>query len=115
MSLIPKQTVQIIAQGIGISHLGEDVAAALAPDAEYRMREIIQVSVDTWPHLLSFTLTIPPHSQLSKIVRPQSITYMQQCVVDCCHLLALMPLSRRYVPGSHEVHAPLQTVQSHNG
>lgn len=49
--MIPKQTVQIIAQGIGISHLGEDVAAALAPDAEYRMREIIQVSVDTWPHL----------------------------------------------------------------
>ena len=44
MSLIPKQTVQIIAQGTGISHLGEDVAAALAPDAEYRMREIIQVS-----------------------------------------------------------------------
>lgn len=40
---MPKDTIHVIAQSIGISNLQDDVAAALAPDVEYRMREIMQV------------------------------------------------------------------------
>lgn len=43
MSIVPKDTIHVIAESIGISNLPDDVAAALAPDVEYRMREIMQV------------------------------------------------------------------------
>ena len=43
MSIVPKETIEVIAQSVGIPSLGADVAAALAPDVEYRLREIMQV------------------------------------------------------------------------
>lgn len=43
MSIVPKETVEVIAQSIGINNLTPDAALALAPDVEYRMREIMQV------------------------------------------------------------------------
>jgi hypothetical protein len=43
MSIVPKETIEVIAQSIGINNLSPDVALALAPDVEYRMREIMQV------------------------------------------------------------------------
>lgn len=44
MSIVPKETVEVIAQSVGINNLSTDAALALAPDVEYRMREIMQVS-----------------------------------------------------------------------
>lgn len=43
MSIVPKETIEVIAQSIGIANLAPDVALALAPDVEYRLREIMQV------------------------------------------------------------------------
>lgn len=43
MSIVPKDTIHVIAQSIGIANLHDDVANELAPDVEYRMREIMQV------------------------------------------------------------------------
>jgi transcription initiation factor TFIID subunit 6 len=43
MSIVPKETIEVIAQSIGINNLSPDVALSLAPDVEYRMREIMQV------------------------------------------------------------------------
>jgi hypothetical protein len=43
MSIVPKETIEVIAQSVGIPSLGADVSAALAPDVEYRLREIMQV------------------------------------------------------------------------
>lgn len=43
MSIVPKETIEVIAQSIGINNLSSDVALALAPDVEYRVREIMQV------------------------------------------------------------------------
>eukprot|EP00850_Spirogloea_muscicola_P018120 SM000162S02398 [mRNA] locus=s162:315977:320001:- [translate_table: standard] len=45
MSLVTRETVQVSAAAAGVSNLGADVAEALAPDVEYRMREIVQVRV----------------------------------------------------------------------
>jgi transcription initiation factor TFIID subunit 6 len=44
MSIVPKETIEVIAQSIGISNLSPDVSLALAPDVEYRLHEVIQVS-----------------------------------------------------------------------
>lgn len=43
MSTVPKEAIEVIAQSIGITNLSPDVALALAPDVEYRVREIMQV------------------------------------------------------------------------
>lgn len=43
MSIVSKESIEVIAQSIGISNLSPDAALALAPDVEYRMREIMQV------------------------------------------------------------------------
>ncbi|XP_020534496.1 transcription initiation factor TFIID subunit 6 isoform X2 [Jatropha curcas] len=42
MSIVPKEAIEVIAQSIGITNLSPDVALALAPDVEYRVREIMQ-------------------------------------------------------------------------
>lgn len=43
MSAIPKETIEVIAQSLGISNLSPDVFPSLASDVEYRVREIMQV------------------------------------------------------------------------
>lgn len=43
MSILPKESIEVIAQSIGINNLSPDVALALAPDVEYRLREVMQV------------------------------------------------------------------------
>lgn len=43
MSAIPKDTIEVIAQRLGISNLSPDVFPSLASDVEYRLREIMQV------------------------------------------------------------------------
>ncbi|CAO2183838.1 unnamed protein product [Urochloa humidicola] len=50
MSIVPKETIEVIAQSVGIPSLGPDVAAALAPDVEYRLREIMQESIKCMRH-----------------------------------------------------------------
>ena len=41
-SIVPS-FIQIIADGVGIPGLSDEAAKVLAPDAEYRVREIVQV------------------------------------------------------------------------
>lgn len=44
MSIVPKETIEVIAQSIGITNLLSEAALMLAPDVEYRVREIMQVT-----------------------------------------------------------------------
>ncbi|XP_076904884.1 transcription initiation factor TFIID subunit 6-like [Bidens hawaiensis] len=57
MSIVPKETVEVIAQSVGINNLSPDAALALAPDVEYRMREIIQEGIKKMHHSKRTTLT----------------------------------------------------------
>lgn len=41
--MMTKESIEVIAQSIGLSTLSPDVSAALAPDVEYRVREVMQV------------------------------------------------------------------------
>lgn len=43
MSFVQPVTLQVIADSAGITKLSADAAKVLAPDVEYRLREIIQV------------------------------------------------------------------------
>ncbi|KAL7601157.1 hypothetical protein Lser_V15G24934 [Lactuca serriola] len=57
MSIVPQETVEVIAQSIGINNLSPDAALALAPDVEYRMREIMQEAIKCMHHSKRTTLT----------------------------------------------------------
>ncbi|GMY09761.1 transcription initiation factor TFIID subunit 6 isoform X1 [Fagus crenata] len=57
MSIVPKETIEVIAQSIGINNLSPDVALSLAPDVEYRMREIMQEAIKCMRHSKRMTLT----------------------------------------------------------
>lgn len=43
MSIVSKENIEVIAECVGINNLSPDVALAVAPDVEYRLREIMQV------------------------------------------------------------------------
>ncbi|KAG0465932.1 hypothetical protein HPP92_020096 [Vanilla planifolia] len=57
MSIVPKETIEVIAQSIGIASLSSDVALALAPDVEYRLREIMQEAIKCMRHSKRTVLT----------------------------------------------------------
>ncbi|RWR93612.1 TATA box binding protein associated factor TAF [Cinnamomum micranthum f. kanehirae] len=57
MSIVPKETIEVIAQSIGINNLSSDVALALAPDVEYRVREIMQEAIKCMRHSKRTVLT----------------------------------------------------------
>lgn len=43
MSVVEKESIEVIAQSIGLTNLSPDVLPSLAADIEYRVREIMQV------------------------------------------------------------------------
>ncbi|XP_019095147.1 PREDICTED: transcription initiation factor TFIID subunit 6-like [Camelina sativa] len=57
MSVVPKETVEVIAQSIGITNLLPEAALMLAPDVEYRVREIMQEAIKCMRHSKRTTLT----------------------------------------------------------
>ena len=58
MSVLPKETIQVMADASGFPDLPDAVAVALAADLEYRLREITQVPY-TRPYLCLCTCTCP--------------------------------------------------------
>uniref|UniRef100_A0ACD5WPZ3 Uncharacterized protein n=1 Tax=Avena sativa TaxID=4498 RepID=A0ACD5WPZ3_AVESA len=57
MSIVSKETTEVIAQSVGIATLSADVSDALAPDAEYRLREIMQEAIKCMRHAKRTVLT----------------------------------------------------------
>ncbi|PKA52821.1 hypothetical protein AXF42_Ash001802 [Apostasia shenzhenica] len=57
MSIVPKETIEVIAQSVGITNLSPDVSLALAPDVEYRLREIMQEAIKCMRHSRRTVLT----------------------------------------------------------
>jgi hypothetical protein len=44
MSSVKASSLQVLADSMGVPKLSDEAAKALAPDLEYRMRDIIQVT-----------------------------------------------------------------------
>ncbi|KAL6196247.1 hypothetical protein ACLB2K_031862 [Fragaria x ananassa] len=57
MSNVPKEAIEVIAQSIDITNLSPDVALALTPDVEYRVREIMQEAIKCMRHSRRTILT----------------------------------------------------------
>lgn len=57
MSIVPKETIEVVAQSIGISNLSSEVQVELAGDVEYRLREIMQESIKCMRHSKRTILT----------------------------------------------------------
>lgn len=41
-SIVDSQSIKVIAESVGIAELPEDISEALAPEVEYRLRDIVQ-------------------------------------------------------------------------
>ncbi|CAH2033389.1 unnamed protein product [Thlaspi arvense] len=54
--MVTKESIEVIAQSIGLSILSPDVSAALAPDVEYRVREVMQEAIKCMRHARRTTL-----------------------------------------------------------
>ncbi|EGC28467.1 TATA-binding protein-associated-factor [Dictyostelium purpureum] len=50
MSVLPNDTIKIIAESAGISNLPDEIASQLASDVEYRIREIAQEAIKFMKH-----------------------------------------------------------------
>eukprot|EP00743_Colponemidia_sp_Colp-15_P006912 GILK01007461.1.p1 GENE.GILK01007461.1~~GILK01007461.1.p1 ORF type:complete len:481 (+),score=78.26 GILK01007461.1:44-1444(+) len=50
MSVIDRECIKVISESCGIPNLSDEVALAIAPDAEYRVREIIQEALKFMRH-----------------------------------------------------------------
>jgi len=57
MALLPSDSIKVVAESLGVGALSEDVAASLAPDAEYRLREIAQEALKFMRHCKREILT----------------------------------------------------------
>ncbi|XP_021724539.1 transcription initiation factor TFIID subunit 6-like isoform X1 [Chenopodium quinoa] len=57
MSIVPKESIEVIAQSVGINNLSVDAALTLAPDVEYRMRELMQEAIKCMRHSRRTILT----------------------------------------------------------
>jgi transcription initiation factor TFIID subunit 6 len=70
MSVIPKDTIKVIAETIGITNITDELASALGPDVEYRIRDIVQVSSIYYLNLiiLKEAFKYMHHSKRSKLL-----------------------------------------------
>ncbi|KAI7867677.1 transcription initiation factor TFIID subunit 6 [Spinellus fusiger] len=50
MSVFPKETIKNIGESLGVAHLKDEVASALAQDVEYRVHELIQEATKFMRH-----------------------------------------------------------------
>ncbi|CAN4097166.1 unnamed protein product [Withania somnifera] len=57
MSIVRKETIEVISQSIGVTNLSSDVLPALAVDVEYRIREIMQEAIKCMHHSKRTTLS----------------------------------------------------------
>lgn len=57
MSVVEKESIEVIAQSIGVGNLSPDVLPSLAADIEYRVREIMQEAIKCMRHAKRTALT----------------------------------------------------------
>ena len=67
MSFITPATVQSIANSLDITRISDDAAKALAPDVEYRLREVIQEALKCMRHSRRTVLTAHDVAQALRI------------------------------------------------
>ncbi|KAK9070643.1 hypothetical protein SSX86_011045 [Deinandra increscens subsp. villosa] len=57
MSVVEKESIEVIAQSIGVGNLSPDVLPSLAADIEYRVREIMQEAIKCMHHAKRTAMT----------------------------------------------------------
>ena len=48
--IVTRSSIKVIAEAVGIAHLKDEVADVLAPDVEYRLRDLIQEAIKFQKH-----------------------------------------------------------------
>ncbi|XP_039170152.1 transcription initiation factor TFIID subunit 6-like isoform X2 [Eucalyptus grandis] len=57
-TFVPKESIEVLAQTIGVPNLASDVAVAVASDVEYHLREIMQEAIKCMRHSRRTALTV---------------------------------------------------------
>ena len=57
-SIVTRSSIQVIAEAVGIAALKDEVADALAPDVEYRLRDLLQEAIKFQKHGRRDVLTV---------------------------------------------------------
>ncbi|XP_076926801.1 transcription initiation factor TFIID subunit 6-like [Bidens hawaiensis] len=57
MSVVEKESIEVIAQSIGVTNLSPDVLPSLSADVEYRLREILQEAIKCMHHAKRTAMT----------------------------------------------------------
>lgn len=57
MSTVPKESIEVVSQSLGINNIAPEVLPDLASDVEYRLREIMQEAIKCMRHSKRTTLT----------------------------------------------------------
>lgn len=55
--IVSTDSIKVIAESVGIAKLKDEVAEALAPDVEYRLRDLVQEAIKFMKHGRRDTLT----------------------------------------------------------
>ncbi|XWS11279.1 hypothetical protein CRYUN_Cryun38cG0070500 [Craigia yunnanensis] len=79
MDNVPKEAIEVVAQSIGITNLSPDVALALAPDVEYRVREIMQEAIKCMRHSRRTVLTANDVDSALKLRNVEAIYGFTAC------------------------------------
>ncbi|KAK6918783.1 TATA box binding protein associated factor (TAF), histone-like fold domain [Dillenia turbinata] len=89
MSILSKDSIEVIAQSIRINDLSSDAALELAPDVEYRMREIMQAILADF---YLFILSKKDPLRFKKAIGHKDLYYIEDRDVDLKDIIeALLP------------------------
>ena len=56
--VVPRKSIKLLGESVGIDYLSSEVAATLAEDASYRIRQTVQVSQNRVNFLFLYTLLV---------------------------------------------------------
>lgn len=85
MSFITPATVQSIANSLDITRISDDAAKALAPDVEYRLREVIQEALKCMRHSRRTVLTAHDVAQALRIQNIEVLCITINNTASCYH------------------------------
>lgn len=93
MSFITPATVQSIANSLDITRISDDAAKALAPDVEYRLREVIQEALKCMRHSRRTVLTA---HDVAQALRIQNIEVVTHCTISLACTMVTLPAQPLY-------------------
>jgi len=83
MSVISLNSIRNIAETVGIAKLSDDISKALAPDVEYRIRDLLQEAINFMKHSKRTTLTTEDFNNALRIRNLETLYGFSLPIENC--------------------------------